>query len=75
MRRRPRTGCPEVYGNALNVVLPTLLAHGSERLKQQFIPRILSGEHIWCQLLSEPSGGSDLAGALTRATRDGDGTC
>ena len=63
---------PEVFGNAHNVALPTLLAHGSEYLKSTFIPRILSGEHVWCQLLSEPSGGSDLAGALTRAVRDGD---
>ena len=63
---------PEVFGNAFNVVLPTLLAHGSEELKQEFIPHILNGDHIWCQFLSEPSGGSDLAGLLTRAERDGD---
>ncbi len=63
---------PEVYGNAINVALPTLLAHGSEYLKREFIPRILNGEHIWAQLLSEPSGGSDLAGVLTRATQDGE---
>ncbi|MDE3203917.1 MAG: acyl-CoA dehydrogenase family protein [Acidobacteriota bacterium] len=63
---------PEEYGNAFNVVLPTLLAHGSEELKKHFIPRILNGDHIWCQFLSEPSGGSDLAGLLTRAERDGE---
>jgi alkylation response protein AidB-like acyl-CoA dehydrogenase len=63
---------PEMYGNAFNVVLPTLLAHGRQDLKQEFIPRILNGDHIWCQFLSEPSGGSDLAGLLTRAERDGD---
>ena len=63
---------PEEFGNAFNVVLPTLLAHGSEELKKQYIPRILNGDHIWCQFLSEPSGGSDLAGLLTRAERDGD---
>ncbi len=63
---------PEEFGNAFNVVLPTLLAHGREDLKKQYIPRMLNGEHIWCQFLSEPSGGSDLAWLLTRADRDGD---
>jgi alkylation response protein AidB-like acyl-CoA dehydrogenase len=63
---------PEVFGNAFNIVIPTLLTHASEQLKREHIPRILNGDHIWCQLLSEPSGGSDLAGLLTRAERDGD---
>lgn len=63
---------PEAFGNAFNVVLPTMLAHASEELKKHFIPRILRGEDIWCQFLSEPSGGSDLAGLLTKAERDGD---
>lgn len=63
---------PEEFGNAFNVVLPTLLAHASEELKKHYIPPILTGEHIWCQFLSEPSGGSDLAGLLTRAERDGE---
>lgn len=63
---------PENFGNAFNVVLPTLLAHASEEIKREFIPHILNGDHVWCQFLSEPSGGSDLAGLLTRAERDGD---
>lgn len=63
---------PEEFGNAFNVVLPTMLAHASEELKKRFIPRILNGTDIWCQFLSEPSGGSDLAGLLTKAERDGD---
>ncbi|MGD9704404.1 MAG: acyl-CoA dehydrogenase family protein [Acidimicrobiia bacterium] len=53
------------------IVLPTLLAHASEEQKRTWIPKILSGEEIWCQLLSEPGAGSDLAGILTKATRDG----
>jgi alkylation response protein AidB-like acyl-CoA dehydrogenase len=49
-----------------------LLEFGTEEQKQQHIPAILKGEEIWMQLLSEPSGGSDVAGALTTAVRDGD---
>lgn len=56
----------------LGIVLPTLLAHGSEEQKRSWVPRMLSGDEIWVQLLSEPGAGSDLAGLLTRATRDGD---
>jgi alkylation response protein AidB-like acyl-CoA dehydrogenase len=50
----------------------TLLDHGSEVLKRRHLPRILRGEEVWIQLLSEPSGGSDMAGAVTRAARDGE---
>jgi alkylation response protein AidB-like acyl-CoA dehydrogenase len=52
--------------------LAVLLDFGSEEQKQAHIPAILKGEEIWAQLLSEPSGGSDVAGALTTAVRDGD---
>jgi alkylation response protein AidB-like acyl-CoA dehydrogenase len=56
----------------MRIVLPTILAHGSEAQKRAWIPKMLRGEEIWVQLLSEPGAGSDLAGLLTRATRDGD---
>jgi alkylation response protein AidB-like acyl-CoA dehydrogenase len=49
-----------------------LLDFGTEEQKQQHIPAILKGEEIWMQFLSEPSGGSDVAGALMTAVRDGD---
>ena len=49
-----------------------LLEFGTEEQKQRHIPAILKGEEIWMQMLSEPSGGSDVAGALTSAVRDGD---
>ncbi len=50
----------------------SLLDTGSEEQKRQHIPAALRGEEVLVQLLSEPSGGSDLAGLLTRADRDGD---
>ena len=49
-----------------------LLEFGTEEQKLRHIPAILKGEEIWMQFLSEPSGGSDVAGALTTAVRDGD---
>jgi alkylation response protein AidB-like acyl-CoA dehydrogenase len=59
-------------GVTQGIVLPTLLAHASEEQKRAWIPNILSADEIWVQLLSEPGAGSDLAGILTRATRDGE---
>ncbi len=51
---------------------PTLMAYGTEAQKQHHLPRIASGEEVWCQLFSEPVAGSDLAGIKTRAVQDGD---
>ena len=50
----------------------TLLDTGSEEQKRQHIAAALRGDEVLVQLLSEPSGGSDLAGVITRAERDGD---
>lgn len=50
----------------------TLLGHANEEQKRLFLRRILTGEDAWCQLFSEPGSGSDLAGATTRADREGD---
>ena len=56
----------------LTIIAPTILDFGTEKQKQRFIPAMLRGEELWVQFLSEPSGGSDLAAALTQAVRDGD---
>ena len=52
--------------------MAVLLDFGTEEQKQDHVPAILSGQEIWMQMLSEPSGGSDVAGAQTSAVRDGD---
>ena len=56
----------------LTIIAPTILDFGTEEQKQRHLRNILKGDELWVQFLSEPTGGSDLAGAITRATQDGD---
>ena len=56
----------------MTLAAPTLLAHGSDELKRRLLPPTVTGEQTWCQLFSEPTNGSDLAGLITRAVLDGD---
>ncbi len=59
-------------GVTFGPIARSMLAHATPEFLQRHIPRILSGEELWCQFYSEPDAGSDLAGIRTRATRDGD---
>ena len=60
------------FGVSINILGATLAVFGNHEQKAAHIRKILSGQERWLQFLSEPSGGSDLAGLMTRATRDGD---
>jgi len=60
----------DFFGDTL--VGPTILQHGTEDQKQEFLPKIMKGEMAWCQGFSEPDSGSDLASLKTTAVLDGD---
>ena len=65
-----RARAPELVGRiGVNLVGPTLLAHGTEDQKARWLPDILPAHRLFCQLFSEPNAGSDLASVATRATR------
>ena len=61
-----------VFEIGLGMCIPTVMKHGSEEHRKRYVKPALHGEEVWCQLFSEPAGGSDLAGLRTRAERDGD---
>jgi alkylation response protein AidB-like acyl-CoA dehydrogenase len=67
-----RWGVPRLYDMGLFMFGPILIRHGTPAQKQEYLPRILSGEHRWAQGYSEPGAGSDLASLRTFAVQDGD---
>lgn len=67
-----RFGAARLPDHGIVLLGPLLLRHGSDEQKARFLPKILAGEHIWCQGYSEPNAGSDLASLRTEAVLDGD---
>jgi alkylation response protein AidB-like acyl-CoA dehydrogenase len=63
-----RAGAPQPVNRVgINLAGPTLLAHGAEEQKLEWLPSILDASEVWCQLFSEPDAGSDLASLQTKA--------
>jgi alkylation response protein AidB-like acyl-CoA dehydrogenase len=67
-----RYGVARTNDHGIVMLGPLVIKYGTEEQKQQFLPKILTGEHIWCQGYSEPNAGSDLAALRTEAVLDGD---
>lgn len=59
------------FATGLRMLLPALMEHNKDALSQSLVPPAVRGDTIWCQLFSEPSSGSDSAGARCAAVRDG----
>jgi alkylation response protein AidB-like acyl-CoA dehydrogenase len=62
-----------LFHNGQTMGAPTMMEFAGQTWKDRLLPRIASGEDVWCQLFSEPAAGSDLAGLRTKAQRQGDG--
>lgn len=71
-RERVAAGAPPVSPMGIQMCGPAIIGHGTEEQKSHFLPRMLSGEHFWCQGYSEPGAGSDLAALQMRGDDDGD---
>jgi acyl-CoA dehydrogenase len=63
-------GSPFAIG--LGMCIPTVMAYCGDAVKQRYVKPAVEGTEIWCQLFSEPAGGSDVAALKTRAVKDGD---
>jgi alkylation response protein AidB-like acyl-CoA dehydrogenase len=67
-----KANAPTEHLQSLMMCGPCLMGHGSQEQKDYYLPKILSGEHIWCQGYSEPGAGSDLASLTTSAVVEAD---
>jgi acyl-CoA dehydrogenase len=65
-------GAPMLIPLGLLMLAPVIMAFGTEEQKTEYLPKILHGEHYWCQGYSEPGSGSDLASLKLKAESDGD---
>lgn len=72
IEEQEKYGAARVPDHGINMVGPTLLQIGSPEQLAHYLPRILSGEHLWAQGYSEPGAGSDLASLRTKAVVEGD---
>ena len=61
-----------IFMIGLGMAGPTIMTHGTPEQKKRWLPDMLRGDVVWCQLFSEPGAGSDLAGLRTKAVKDGD---
>ena len=66
-----KAGAPSLLPMGIQMLGPILIRYGSEEQKSSLLPRILSGEDVWCQGYSEPGSGSDLASLKMRAIAEG----
>ena len=71
-RESAAAGAPPVSPMGIQMVAPAIIRYGSPEQRAFHLPRILSGEHFWCQGFSEPNSGSDLASLQMVAVDDGD---
>ncbi len=67
-----KAGAPGLIPLGLRMLAPVLFKYGTPEQKAHYLPKMLSGEHYWCQGYSEPGSGSDLSSLKTAAVKDGD---
>ena len=73
LQEEQRAGMLTMYfSTGLRMLLPAIMEHNDDELSRSLIPPAVRGDTIWCQLFSEPSSGSDSAGARCMAVKDGD---